>query len=83
MLEDRRIQAGVSDDGPEGHGVERLPFCRLHVPEEIEQDDATRREAKAHRHIEHGPLAGGDARFGKGLHVVGDGLDAGVGAPAE
>ncbi len=50
---------------------------------EVEQDDAARHKRQRQRHVEHRPPAGCDARLGQGLDVVGDRLDARIGAAAQ
>ena len=74
--------AQAPDDGAEGNRVERLPRHGLRVPQQVEQEDAARREGKRKRHVHHRELAGAHARLGKHVDVVRHGFQSGIGAAA-
>ena len=71
------------DDLPEYDGVQRLPFDRLHPPEQVEKDDAAGGERQRGRHVKHRQLAGAHPRFPERLDVVRYRLDPGVSTAAQ
>ena len=68
------------DDRADGNRIERLPFHRAGVPQQIEQDDPAGGEGERQRHIEHGDLAGMHARLGEHVDVVRHCFDPRIGA---
>ena len=76
------LPAEALDDGAEGDRVQRLPFDRLRVPQQVQQDDAAGGEGERQRHVEHGELAGVHARLGEHVDVVRHRFQPGVGAAA-
>ena len=64
-------------------GVHRLARRVVDVEQQVADQDAAGGEGQRDRHVDHGPLAGGDARLAHDLEAVRHRLDAGVGAAAE
>ena len=73
----------MAEDLAEGDGVQRLAILRMDVPQEIEKDQPAGGEGERDRHIGHGPAPRDRAGLAQHVDVVGDRLDAGIGAAAQ